>query len=103
MNRSMKNTMMSLMRRIMLSCEEATQLASRKEEEALGMAKTMHLHLHLAVCKPCMRFYRQSALLSGVAKKQVDRALGRKVPLHRMSDEEKVKLQKLIHNRIQKI
>jgi hypothetical protein len=47
----------------MLSCKEATQLASQGLDRKLGLWERLALRLHLAICDGCSNFSRQLALL----------------------------------------
>lgn len=43
----------------MMTCREATELASRAMDQRLPLSNRMALRLHLAICKNCTRFNRQ--------------------------------------------
>jgi hypothetical protein len=43
----------------MLTCRNATELASRAMDERLPLSNRMALRLHLAICDNCARFNRQ--------------------------------------------
>ena len=43
----------------MLTCRDATELASRAMDERLPLSNRMALRLHLAICENCSRFNRQ--------------------------------------------
>ena len=43
----------------MLTCRDATELASRAMDQRLPLSNRMALRLHLAICKNCTRFNRQ--------------------------------------------
>ena len=43
----------------MLTCRDATELASRAMDQRLTLSNRMALRLHLAICKNCTRFNRQ--------------------------------------------
>lgn len=47
----------------MLSCKEATVLISQGMEQRLGLGERFSLALHLAFCRGCRNFHRQSAFL----------------------------------------
>ena len=56
---------MNLLRRLthLLSCREATELLSRREEVALSRMESIKLRLHLAACTACTRFARQLRIM----------------------------------------
>ena len=48
---------------MILSCKEASRLASQGLDRRLGLGERVALRLHLAICAGCMRFARQIAFL----------------------------------------
>lgn len=59
---------MKLMKSLMISCEKATFLISKKEEGKLTTKERMILFIHLAMCKFCKLFEKQSAFISTETK-----------------------------------
>jgi len=55
--------------RLMYSCREASQLASRAMEEPLPKLRRAQLWLHLAMCGGCHNFSRQIAFLRRASRK----------------------------------
>lgn len=49
-----------MMNALMLSCEEATLLMTKKQYERLPLLKNMQLRIHLMTCKLCRRFEIQN-------------------------------------------
>ncbi len=49
---------------LMVSCKEATYLASQMEEGKLPFIKKIKLKIHLAGCKFCKMFAMQSAFIA---------------------------------------
>jgi hypothetical protein len=47
----------------LLTCKEATRLASEGLDRHLGVAERIFLHLHLAVCDGCSRVAKQFAFM----------------------------------------
>jgi len=47
----------------MISCKEATNFISRKEEGKLSLKQRMQLWLHLGVCSFCKLFYKQNKII----------------------------------------
>lgn len=45
----------------MISCKEATLLSLQREEHHLGAKKALQWYVHLAFCKFCRAFTRQSS------------------------------------------
>lgn len=48
---------------MILSCKEATQLASQSLDRRLGFFERVSLRVHLAICTGCTNFSRQAAFL----------------------------------------
>lgn len=93
------NRITALMRRMMLTCEEATYLSTKKIVERVKIRENMNLQMHLAACKHCRKHYIQTKMLTKNIRHFSSTALNGS-PLHRMSSAEKSKLQKLISNKI---
>lgn len=49
---------------IMISCEQATRLAVRREFESLSWGERLRYRLHMLICKACRRFRHQSRVLN---------------------------------------
>jgi hypothetical protein len=47
----------------LLTCKEATHLASQGLDRRLGLVERVLLHLHLAVCDGCSRVAKQFAFM----------------------------------------
>jgi hypothetical protein len=48
----------------MISCKQATDFISRKEEGKLSFRQRLQLWQHLAVCSFCKLFYKQNKIFS---------------------------------------
>jgi len=48
---------------MMLTCKEASRLASQGEDRKLAFGERVALRLHLAICEGCRNFSRQLAFL----------------------------------------
>ena len=48
---------------MMLTCKEASRLASQGLDRKLGVWDRLRLRLHLAICDACSAFTRQMAFL----------------------------------------
>lgn len=51
-------------KKLNLSCKEATRLMVQREFEILPVTTRVRLQVHLAMCKWCRRFQKQSECLS---------------------------------------
>jgi hypothetical protein len=96
--KGMKRSVMAYMQRIMLSCEEATFIATKKIVQDVSLKERMNLQMHLAVCKHCRKFYHQVRMITGTIRHHSSKAGNSKAIQTRMSPAEKSKLQKLIYN-----
>lgn len=47
----------------MLSCKDATELMSQRQDQPLGLMAQIRLQLHLAMCVGCRRFDQQMNFL----------------------------------------
>ena len=52
----------------LLTCKEATHLASQGLDRRLGLGERLLLRLHLAVCDGCSRVARQFAFMRNAVK-----------------------------------
>ncbi|NBC24808.1 MAG: hypothetical protein GVX78_04245 [Bacteroidetes bacterium] len=43
----------------MINCKQATQRIEKEAEGKLSFMSRLELHLHLLMCKPCVRFKKQ--------------------------------------------
>lgn len=57
----------------MISCKEASRLASEKLERPLGLRERLQLRLHLAYCAGCRQMDRQFAFLRDASRNWLDR------------------------------
>lgn len=55
---------MSLLKPIILSCQQASAFIQKKEAGALGPVDRARLKVHLAVCALCRQYEKQSARLN---------------------------------------
>ncbi len=51
------------MKKIMLSCDQATELVEKKLYFRLSLKERIQLSLHLMFCKPCSNYKKQSYLI----------------------------------------
>jgi hypothetical protein len=61
------------MKRIFLSCQEATQLMEKKINFRLSTIEGIQLNLHKYICDACLQYEKQSLLLEKwIVKKEVE-------------------------------
>lgn len=79
---------------ISLTCKEATEASTRKEEGKLSLFMRIRLFLHYMNCPPCRRFINQFKLiLKGIRSYRQSVATK---PMHQLSPEKKQSLQEKI-------
>jgi len=96
----MQRHMMAFMRRIMLSCEEATFVSTKKMVQGVDLRDRMKLRMHLTACKHCRKFYYQTRIIDNALRHHA-KTTQSKVSLNRLSPVERSRLQKLISSKIQ--
>lgn len=83
---------------LMLNCDKATFLLSKKELDKLGLIEQIKLKIHLLSCKYCLRFAEQSLYIT----KQVT-SISNIDPNNlklKLSDDQKNNIQNVIDNQI---
>lgn len=98
---AVKNRLLSVMRRMMISCEEASMLASREMLESISMKQKANLHMHIVGCKHCRKYHRQTAIIHKTLRDIKSEERLARLNGHRLSGTEKSSLQRLINNKIQ--
>ena len=63
-----RKTMIKLMDKLMLDCQEATFLISKKLDAPIGFLQAGQLKLHLMYCKYCQNFDVQSNKIDKILK-----------------------------------
>ncbi|MBN1598771.1 MAG: hypothetical protein JW894_10785 [Bacteroidales bacterium] len=96
-----KISLMALMRRMMINCEEATYLTVKASVEGVSMKDVINLKMHRAGCPHCRKYFEQNKILDRSIRKHISHAVETRQPLHRLSDSGRSKLQKLITSKIQ--
>lgn len=85
---------MNTIHKISLTCKEATDAISRKEEGHLSFSLRIRLYLHYISCPPCRRFISQCKLiLKGIRSYRESASV---TPLHQLDAEKKKQLQEQI-------
>lgn len=50
--------------KLMITCRQATDFISKKEEGKLSLAQSIQLIYHLFICSFCKLFYRQNKIIT---------------------------------------
>ena len=67
------------MKKVMISCEEATDMKVKKHSEPLTFSDRLRLWMHLAICKLCALFAKQSQIIDDAAA-SLDESIPAKMP-----------------------
>lgn len=85
---------MNTVHKLSLTCKEATDAFSRKEEGRLSYFLRIRLFLHYISCPPCRRFFNQCKLiLKGVRSYRESASVA---PTHQLDADKKKQLQEQI-------
>ena len=76
-----------------LTCEEATQLISKRQETKLTWLEGFKLRFHVSVCEPCTRFAEQVVILDASLARFFKSSGGKS---QQFSAQKKADLEKLI-------
>jgi anti-sigma factor ChrR (cupin superfamily) len=80
---------MSLLNKILLSCQKATFLVSKQQETSLDLKETLQLKVHLMMCDVCTKWKAQTDTLTKVLKNNSDQVID---PNAALTQEQKQKL-----------
>lgn len=87
---------MKMMQKISFNCKEATLLALQKEEKQLSFLVRLKLAVHVATCRYCKWFLKESKQMDGAMYK-LDQSLFEH-PIHFLSEEKKVLIKNQLDN-----
>lgn len=69
---------MKLMKHLILSCKKATELVEKKEIQSLSFVENIQLKTHMAMCKACANYKRQSLGLGKLIKEYYEKNISTK-------------------------
>lgn len=95
MNEQVKIRMNKAMHYMMLSCDTATFLMTKREYQKLKCKDNLQLNLHLLGCKFCRAFNKQNTILT--EKMQMIRE---NPPMEKLSDKKKIEIEESLRNTI---
>ncbi len=84
--------MSSIMTTVILSCEKATELVIKKEENKISFIDNIRLWMHLQMCKFCKEFEGQNGFINLNMKNH----FGEGCHTHHLSDEKKKEMKEAI-------
>ena len=90
---------MATLKSIIYNCREATFLIEKRQITALTLTEKIKLTIHLAGCKFCRRFRRQSILINKILRYLFNTA---PQSANGLDTSFKIQLQKLIEEKIKK-
>lgn len=98
MNDHKKHALENLMNRMMISCEKATFLISKAEDEKLSCKEQYQLQVHLVGCKFCRRYRKEIHYIG----KALDKVRHSTSILEKLSPEKKQNLKETLEKEIKK-
>ncbi len=63
--------MNGMMKRMMLSCNEATLLMEKKHDVGLTLMEKLKIRFHISMCDGCTNYQRQSLLIHQLLQKHI--------------------------------
>ncbi len=91
---------MSIFNKIILSCQNATFLVSKKQETKLSFIEEIQLKAHLSICDMCTNFKIQTDALTTSFKKKNNTIVSQSS--EELSDDKKETIQKIIISELNK-
>ncbi len=79
----------------MRGCQEITELIERSKIERISIGDRLELRMHLAICKHCRQYFRDSMALDEMMQSKRFRHLSE----HTFSNAEKEKLKALLESK----
>ena len=92
--------MMSIKRKIFITCKSATLLTCKKQDNALSFKEEMQLKIHLLVCTICSLFSKQSNLIDEQLKRM--NAENYETNVLQLNEPTKIELQNKINSELEK-
>ncbi|TAJ13953.1 hypothetical protein DMA11_07110 [Marinilabiliaceae bacterium JC017] len=81
--------------KIMITCEEATYLISKKQQDKLSHAERLKLFMHLIMCRYCYRFASQVTLITKAIKRLKRRIENKQIKI-KLTEEQQLRLNSAI-------
>jgi hypothetical protein len=85
------------MKKMMVSCEKASFLASKSQDEKLSCKENLNMHLHLAGCHICRRYKKDIDLMSRKIREYRSITENESYQL-KLTEEQKKRIREKIHS-----
>lgn len=79
-----------------INCDEATAICNKNQYKEASLWEKMKLSIHLFICKKCGQYSKQNATVTKVCDKHLHKCETE----HKLTEKEKVTLQKNVVERI---
>lgn len=96
--KGLNEIMKDVMNKVMLSCDDATLLLTRREFEPLGTVKSLQLWMHLFTCKLCRNFQTQTEFITDQLR--IMSYIDEQNLSRHLTDEQKRRISERIQNQI---
>lgn len=95
-NKSLKDKLMIKMSRMMLSCEEVSQLTSEALDHKLTLRQKLGVRIHLMFCSFCRNFSIQMKSIRKIIKSQNSEVINTQKPPHKLPEDFKSRLRQIM-------
>lgn len=82
----------------MINCDEATAICDKSQYGEASLSEKISLNIHLLICRYCKKYTKQNSLMSNLFGKYLTPCDGSE----KLSEEEKLKLEKNLQKKLKK-
>jgi len=82
----------------MINCDEATAICDKSQYGEASLSEKISLNIHLLICRYCKKYTKQNSLMSHLFGKYLTPCDGSE----KLSEEEKLKLEKNLQKELKK-
>jgi hypothetical protein len=97
MSKFIKEMPQRLMNKLMISCDKASYLISKSQDEKLSCKEKLDMHMHLAGCKFC-RFYKKDIDIMSRNLREFKQKIDEEPYQLKLSTEEKERIKAKLDN-----
>lgn len=84
--------------KLMINCDEATAICDKSQYGEASLSEKISLNIHLLICRYCKKYTKQNSLMSNLFGKYLTPCDGSE----KLSEEEKLKLEKNLQKKLKK-
>lgn len=84
--------------KLMINCDEATAICDKSQYGEASLSEKISLNIHLLICRYCKKYTKQNSLMSHLFGKYLTPCDGSE----KLSEEEKLKLEKNLQKELKK-